>query len=176
MFKALQKNKEHISKLLEPSELIRCHTTFAELTKGGVVRDLKEEVDGVKGEAADDKCGSESSKNTVTVAGDNVGGGGEEAMKVEGKPPTAEPHKEELGDKTTNHSSGDHQKTAAANKDGTVHERMFPELAYEAALQVLEYLEGVQERLFEAQLHSSGSRPHRLASELREKEPQGRLN
>ena len=161
MFKALQKNKEHISNLLEPSELIRCQTSFAELPKRGGT------VGGVRSEPANCKSSEPSDLKVGLVQGVS---GSEEAMEVEGKPLVAQPDK----DVATSHSSGDHHMTEAAGQpeEGSVHDMMFPELAYEAALQVLEYLEGMQERLFEAELQSAGSSLRSpLADKLREERP-----
>lgn len=162
LYKSLQKNKELILKLLEPNRLDEIGVSFDRLLSSLSTEATEEEgVEDVpiKEKLSTDERASQDSEEPVSVTGgenssgetvhnENVGdetvdhetSGGEASMQLEPE--------------MTNHSNAGPSHLTNKVPVSGVYDPPFPGAMVQAVLDVMEYIDGMQSRLFAARLHT----------------------
>jgi len=169
LYKSLQKNKELILKLLQPNKLDEIGVSFDRLLSSLSTEATEEEGVAdvpIKEKLSTDERASRDSEEPVSVTGgenssgktvdnENVGdetvdhetvdhetSGGEASMQLEPE--------------ITNHSNAGPSHLTNKIPVSGVYDPPFPGAVVQAVLDVMEYIDGMQSRLFAARLHTRG--------------------
>ncbi len=145
LYKALQKNKELIAQTLNPAPLTECEASFSRLV---AMVTASMEAEGTR-EGGDE----ERSSDEETLESDETLVAEVEEMETEsGQPGSSQTLRSTNETRQSGHVTSSAAEVVALGEVG-VYDPMFPQLVFEAAMQVLEYLEGMQDRLATARLH-----------------------